>query len=79
MVDHAYHLLKNDDFKLAEQTTEQNMKIVFEMLGITEGIEQFRSEVDEVYFKGRSIAIDALKEGITLDGEFQSQQRHQFS
>jgi hypothetical protein len=74
MVDHAYHLLKNDAFELAAQTPEQNMILVFAKLGITEGHEDFRSCVVALYFENRRYAIDALREGITLDGEFQGQQ-----
>jgi hypothetical protein len=78
MVDHAYHLLKNDAFELAAQTPEQNMILVFAKLGITEGHGEFRSCINEMYFEKRSTAISALREGITLDGEFQCQQRQQF-
>jgi hypothetical protein len=69
---HVYDLLKPDDEK---HTVKEKVELVCKRLGLVkdEGPEQssqeLRDRADEIYLKNRKIAVESMRDGISLSGE----------
>ena len=69
LIEHAFDLLKNDS---TERISDENT--IYKKLGITEDEKdkatRVREQVHEMYIKDRKIALDAIEEGLTMNGEW---------